>query len=101
MSAFCVSFTDIHHPARTVSNTCSPEQESQSKTLWGYYIYNDIVCIYIYFYNDNYSTYTDSLDAGRRRQSTTEMKKTTLRGAELAPLLPMPEPVSPAGKTTL
>lgn len=54
--------------------------------------------IYAYFHNDNYSTYADSLDAGRRRLSTTEMKKTTQRGAELAPLLPMPEPVSPAGK---
>ena len=54
--------------------------------------------IYAYFHNDNISTYADSLDAGRRRQSTTEMKKTTQRGAELTPLLPMPEPVSPAGK---
>lgn len=51
-----------------------------------------------YIHNDNYSTYADSLDAGRRRLST-EMKKTTQRsGAELAPSLPVPEPVSPAGK---
>ena len=45
--------------------------------------------------------YADSLDAGRRRLSTTEMKKTTQRGAELSSLLPMPEPVSPAGKAKL
>ena len=58
------------------------------------------MCIYTYayFHNDNYSTYADSLDAGRRHLSTTEMKKTTQREAEPAPLLAMPEPVSPAGK---
>lgn len=42
----------------------------------------------------------DSVDAGRLRQSTTEMKKITQRGTELAPL-PIPQPVSPAGKATL